>query len=94
MRKLLFPVCWSVMIGCITVACNATATVDTSSAGKQFRAVCSEKAAHGGNEQVLSRWLDDREKAVALGEYHGNFKDKGHRWRIEERVKPSTSVSP
>jgi hypothetical protein len=37
---------------------------------------------------VLSKWLDEKGKAVALGEYHSNFKDKGHRWRLEERVKP------
>ena len=72
----------------IAAGCKAAATVDTSSAGKQFRAVCSEKTMHGGNEQVLSKWLDEKEKAVALGEYHSNFKDKGHRWRLEERAKP------
>jgi len=72
----------------ISIGCKAAATVDTSSAGKQYRAVCSEKAMHGGNEQVLSRWLDEKDKAVALGEYHSNFKDKGHRWRLEERAKP------
>ncbi len=72
----------------IGAGCKAAATVDTSSAGKQFRAVCSEKTMHGGNEQVLSKWLDEKEKAVALGEYHSNFKDKGHRWRLEERAKP------
>ena len=35
-----------------------------------------------------AEWLDEKDKAVALGEYHGNFKDKGHRWRLEERAKP------
>jgi hypothetical protein len=75
----------------VSVGCRAAATVDTSSEGKQFRAVCIEKAGHGGNEQVLSRWLDERDKAVALAEYHVNFKDKGHRWRLEERAKPAAS---
>jgi hypothetical protein len=75
----------------IAAGCKAAATVDTSSAGKQFRAVCSEKTMHGGNEQVLSKWLDEKEKAVALGEYHSNFKDKGHRWRLEERAKPASN---
>jgi hypothetical protein len=37
---------------------------------------------------VLSRWLDSRDKASALGRYHGDFKEKGHRWRLEERVRP------
>ena len=44
----------ALLIG-ISIGCKAAATVDTSSAGKQYRAVCSEKAMHGGNEQVLSR---------------------------------------
>jgi hypothetical protein len=81
----------SVVIAGISAGCKAGATVETSSAGKQFRAVCSEKTMHGGNEQVLSKWLDDKDKAVALGEYHSNFKDKGHRWRLEERAKPESS---
>jgi hypothetical protein len=56
--------------------------------GHQYRAVCLEKEAHAGNVQVLSRWLDDRQKAYELGNYHGEFKDKGHRWIIEDRVNP------
>jgi hypothetical protein len=60
----------------------------------QYRAVCQEKDAHGGNVQVLSRWLEARDKAEALGKYHGDFKDKGHRWRIEERVRPEPAGSP
>jgi len=56
--------------------------------GHQYRAVCIEKEAHGGNEQVLSRWLDSREKAYELGNYHSDFKENGHRWKIEDRVKP------
>jgi hypothetical protein len=90
MRPSLLFVCWSVLALTVCIGCKAAATVDTSSEGKQFRAVCAEKAAHGGNEQVLSRWLDERDKAVALGEYHANFKDKGHRWRLEERAKPAS----
>ena len=66
----------------------AAARADTSKDQRQYRAVCLEKEAHGGNEYVLSRWLDDKDKAFALGQYHGDFKDKGHRWRLEERVKP------
>ncbi len=58
--------------------------------GKQhkYRAVCIEKEEHGGNEYVLSKWLDSREQANNFGQYHGDFKYKGHRWRIEERVAP------
>lgn len=69
---------------------TSAANVATNPEGKQlqYRAVCLEKAAHGGNEQVLSRWLDEKDKAEELGKYHGDFKEKGHRWRLEERTKP------
>lgn len=66
---------------------NGTAAQPVSD-GKQYRALCVEKAEHGGNEYVLSKWMDSREKADELGKYHGDFKYKGHAWRIEERVKP------
>ena len=91
-----------VFIGCTatdkkdasTVTKEATkSSLQTSAAnpeGKQYqyRAVCIEKEAHGGNEQVLSTWLDSRNEANKLAQYHGDFKEKGHRWRIDERVKP------
>lgn len=64
------------------------ASIEPKSDGKQYRAVCVEKAEHGGNEYVLSKWFDNREKADELGKYHGDFKYKGHAWRIDERVKP------
>lgn len=54
----------------------------------QYRAVCTEKEAHGGNEQILTRWLDSRDKAEAYGKEHGDFKYKGHRRKIEKRAKP------
>ena len=89
----------------VVTACSGTDGTNGSSAqtnpvvtsvaaqegGKQYRAVCLETAAHGGNKQVLSRWLDAKDKAVALGDYHGNFKDKGHRVIYEERVRPDQS---
>ena len=53
----------------------------------QYRALCIEKDQHGGNEYVLSKWMDSHDKADEIGKYHGDFKYKGHRWRIEERVK-------
>jgi len=59
--------------------------------GHQYRAVCIEKEAHAGNVQVLSKWSDSRDKAYELGNYHSDFKDKGHRWTIEERVKSETA---
>jgi hypothetical protein len=64
------------------------ANAEAKSDGKQYRAVCIEKDQHGGNEYVLSKWMDDKNKADELGQYHGDFKYKGHRWRIDERVKP------
>jgi hypothetical protein len=57
----------------------------------QYRAVCIEKEEHGGNEYVLSKWFDNREQADELGKYHGDFKYKGHRWRIDERAKPEAA---
>ena len=64
--------------------------VDPKADGKQhqYRSVCIEKEEHGGNEYVLSKWLDSRDQANGFGQYHGDFKYKGHRWRIEERVAP------
>lgn len=64
--------------------------VEPKQEGKQYqyRAVCISKEEHGGNEQVLSTWLDSREEAKSIGLYHGEFKYKGHNWRIEERVAP------
>lgn len=53
----------------------------------QYRAVCTEKALHDGNEYVLSTWLDTRADAKAIGDYHSDFKYKGHQIRIEERLK-------
>lgn len=88
------------LIGCSSSdrAGEATTPSDQSNAASvapatngiqlQYRSVCIEKEAHGGNEYVLSKWLDDRDKANSFGQYHGDFKEKGHRWRVEERVKP------
>jgi hypothetical protein len=67
-------------------------TVAAQESGKQYRAVCAEAAMHGGTPYVLSRWLDVKEKAVALGEYHSNFKEKGHRVIYEERAKPAQNT--
>jgi hypothetical protein len=87
-----------VFIGCQSAdktpeAANASlqtngANGEQKSDAKQYRAVCIEKEQHGGNEYVLSKWMDEKDKADALGQYHGDFKYKGHRWRIDERVKP------
>jgi hypothetical protein len=64
---------------------------EVSEPGKQYRAVCLEEAVHG-SVHVLSRWLDDRAKAFELGNLHGEVKDKGHSWKLEERAKPQTDT--
>jgi hypothetical protein len=58
----------------------------------QYRAVCTEKALHDGNEYVLTRWLDTRDEARTIGDYHGYFKYRGHEVRIEERTKPNKTT--
>ena len=54
----------------------------------EYRAVCTEKEAHGGNEAILSRWVDSKEKAEMQADAHSE--DNGHRTRIDERVKPAS----
>jgi hypothetical protein len=95
----LLAVMIGVHIGCQSGGKNETANSSPQANGanaelkpgeqRQYRALCIEKAEHGGNEYVLSKWMDTREKANELGQYHGDFKYKGHRWRIDERVKPA-----
>jgi hypothetical protein len=91
----LFALLIGVFMGCRSTDKNeaakstppTAANVETKAGVQhQYRAVCIEKEAHGGNEAVLSRWLDSKDKAVALGETHAE--DNVHRWRLEERVKP------
>ena len=59
----------------------------------EYRAVCTEKALHNGDEHVLTKWLEIRDQAKAIGNYHSEFKNKGHQIRIEERIKPK-KVTP
>ena len=60
----------------------------------EYRAVCTQKELHGGSEYVLSRWLETRQLAKQISDYHGEFKYKGHIVRIEERVKPKPVEAP
>ena len=53
----------------------------------EYRAVCLETSQHSGQAHVMSKWSEDRDVAQKLGDYHGNFKEKGHHWVIERRVK-------
>jgi hypothetical protein len=99
--------CAAVLIlGLFSSGCSATgktapsaATEDGSNSSAQgdgihqYRAVCTEKALHDGNEYVLSKWLETRDQAKGIGDYHGWFKYKGHQIRIEERVNPK-KVTP
>lgn len=109
MRKSFSIICWLVVMFGMLVGCQSTdkkaaansspqangASVESKPGEQhQYRAVCSEKEAHAGNVQVLSKWLDEKEKAEALGKYHTDFKDKGHRVVIEERVKPEQETQP
>lgn len=106
MRKQLAFFCLIVLLIAAIMGCQSSSQDETtgtaapsdttsiaSSPGvqQQYRAVCLAKEAHGGNEQVLSKWLDEREKAEALGKYHGDFKNMGHQWKIEMRVKPANA---
>jgi hypothetical protein len=103
MRKSISVTCLFILVIGVLIGCqSADKKNETSSSSfqanaanaappageKQYRAVCIEKAEHGGNEYVLSKWMDNKDKANELGQYHGDFKYKGHRWRIDERVKP------
>jgi hypothetical protein len=69
------------------------ATADHSLAAQiQYRARCLEKEAHGGKEYVLTSWLDTKAKAEEFANYHSEFKYKGHRTRIDTRVKPAPAI--
>jgi hypothetical protein len=96
MRTSKLSACAAVLIlGVFSGACSssdetaaAAAAGDVGDGIHEYRAVCVEKARHGGNEYVLSKWFETSGQAKALGDYHGNFKAKGHQIKIEERVKP------
>ena len=96
-----------VQVGCTTPANTATSGVTRDAASPQpngtmaiqrpgtatqYRAVCIEKEAHGGNEYVLTSWLDSKDKADELANYHSEFKYKGHRTRIDTRVKSARAT--
>ena len=77
-----------------TSAADASNSSDQGDGIHEYRAVCTQKELHDGNEYVLSRWLETRQMAQQIGDYHGEFKYKGHLVRIEERVKPKRVDSP
>ena len=79
---------------------SSASTQDASNSSAQgdgiheYRAVCTEKALHDGNEVVLTKWLDSRREAADYADFHSYRKGKGHVVRIEERVKPKRAVPP
>ena len=53
----------------------------------QYMAVCMTKEEHDGNEYILTKWLDSKNKALMYGREHSR-KRKGHNVVYKERVKP------
>ena len=100
MRTSWLVACAAVLIlGMFSSGCSATgetaAAQDAQSDGiHEYRAVCTQKNLHDGNEIVLTTWLNTRKGARDIGDYHSNFKYKGHVVRIEERVKPKRVGPP
>ncbi len=64
---------------------NAATPEETSSL--QYMAVCTTKEEHGGNEYILTKWLDDKHKAEVFGREH-LMKKKAHYVIYRTRVRP------
>ena len=60
---------------------------NTEKAQYLYMAVCITKEAHEGNEYVLTKWLDSKDKALMYGREHGR-KRKGHVIVYRTRAKP------
>jgi hypothetical protein len=60
----------------------------------QYRAVCLEVGVHTVPVWVMSKWVEDVAVVQELGDYHGNFKWKGHHWVIQRRAKPLAHAEP
>jgi hypothetical protein len=92
MRMSWLTVC-VLIVGVVTSGCSATGkTPDPADSAQgdgihEYRAVCTQKNLHAGNEIVLSTWREDRRIAKDYGDYHTNHKGKGHIVKIEQRVK-------
>jgi hypothetical protein len=67
------------------------ANVEPETEQKQYQAVCVSKEAHEGNEYILTKWLDDKDKALMYGREHSR-KKKGHDVIYRERIKPSQNL--
>jgi len=103
MRKSFSVTCLFVLMVSVFIGCKATdkteettkssqtntANVEPKPEGQQiqYMAVCTDKEVHGGNDYVLTKWLDSKDKAVVYGREHER-KNKGHVVKYNERVKP------
>ncbi len=94
--------CLFVLLIAAFIGCNATdkteeaaysslqtkaANAEPKAEQKQYQAVCITKEEHDGNEYILTKWLDSKEKAHMYGGEHSR-KRKGHNVIYRERVKP------
>lgn len=59
---------------------------------EQYMAVCTETREHGGQEYVLTSWLDSKSEADEAGKAHERS-TRGHRWTIKTRQKPESSAA-
>jgi hypothetical protein len=60
---------------------------ESKAEGKQYQAVCTAVQEHGGNEYVLTKWVDSKYKAEVYGKEHER-KNNTHVVKYNERVKP------
>jgi hypothetical protein len=102
MRKS-FPLAYllALMLGILIIDCSSsskddaansssqanTGNVEPKSDGQQYQAVCTDTQAHGGNDYVLTKWVDSKYKAEIYGKEHER-KNKGHVVKYNERAKP------
>jgi len=66
---------------------SVSAASDSANAAMQYMAVCTTKAEHGGNEYILTKWLDDKPKAEVFGREH-LMKKKAHYVIYKTRMRP------
>ena len=81
-----------VFLGCQTAEKEAAAASSNSGEVIQYRGVCMATDVHGGNEYVLTKWLDDKNKVLVYTKEHER-KNKSHIVEIQERVKPAKDES-
>lgn len=58
----------------------------------QYMAVCTETKEHGGQEYVLTSWLNTKLEADEAGKAHERA-TRGHRWTIKTRQQPASSAA-